>query len=68
MAVMGILDNFQAPGDGWLGTDAGVFLIAPLDVRKMHTLSVLPIKRLTLSAAGSTRTLPGLLPEGPAFA
>lgn len=42
MAVMGILDNFQAPGDGWLGTDAGVFLIAPLDVRKMNTLGVLP--------------------------
>ena len=68
MAVIGILDNFQAPGEGWLGTGAGVFLISPLDVRKMHTLGVLPIKRLTLSAAWSTRTLAGLLPEVPAFA
>ncbi len=63
MAVMGIFDNFQAPGEGWFGRGAGISLIPPLDVRKMNTLGLLPIKRLTLSVAWSNRTLARLLPE-----
>ncbi|MFZ1575241.1 MAG: hypothetical protein WAT36_08425 [Chromatiaceae bacterium] len=50
MAAIGILDNFQAAGDGWLGTGAGLLMVPPLDVSKMHSMGFAPSQTAAIRA------------------